>query len=172
MVGHDEVRAFVLLARQEVAQLEQGLQHGELRPAAGWLVSLDCHVEVEVLHDVLLPGFQAQRVALVHAGQKQVQLVLWLLFGPLLNELFAQDVIDVEQVVGILPCVLQHLSWQWSYSPVSKLVLLISKNATVGLEKKGQTKLLQLQNPSGLTSVKHVHDINSKVALEPLDIHV
>ena len=68
--------------------------------------------------------------------------------------------------------ILEHLITERSDPPVGQLVLLVSYHSTVALEQVCKAKALQLKNPCSLTCVEHIYDIDSKISLQPLDIHV
>ena len=68
--------------------------------------------------------------------------------------------------------ILNHLGWQWSYSPISQLVLLVNQDLTVVLQEVAKTELLQAEFPGCLSSIEHVHNVEAKVTLQPHDITI
>ena len=72
----------------------------------------------------------------------------------------------------ILSGILLHLFWKRSYTPICQLVLLIGEHLTVSLQEESQAKLLHTKCLGGLTSIKHVDDVEAKVTLKPLDISI
>lgn len=74
--------------------------------------------------------------------------------------------------MGVLSRILYHLLGNRSLPPVGELVLLISQNSTVRLEQVSKTESFELKNPSSLTRVEHVNDIQIEISLEPLNIHI
>ena len=56
------------------------------------------------------------------------------------------------------------------YPPVCQLVLLVCLHTTAVLQEKGQGVLGKVENATGLTGIKQVYYIESKVSLEPLNI--
>ena len=58
------------------------------------------------------------------------------------------------------------------YPPVGQLELFVCLHLTAVMEEEGQREFGQLQCLAGLTSVKEVHHVQTKVLLQPLHIVV
>jgi len=74
--------------------------------------------------------------------------------------------------MSILSGILQHFSAKRANSPVCQLVLFICNDSTILLQQEGETESFELENSRCLTCVKHIDDVEAKVSLKPLDIHV
>ena len=58
------------------------------------------------------------------------------------------------------------------YPPVCQLKLFVHLDVAAILKKKGERVFWQAKDPTRLSCVKHVHYVETKVSLEPLDVHV
>ena len=74
--------------------------------------------------------------------------------------------------MSIFSGILQHFSAERANSPICQLILFICNNSTILLQQEGETESFQLENSRCLTCVKHIDDIEAKVSLKPLDIHI
>mmetsp|Transcript_59028 Transcript_59028/g.172813 ORF Transcript_59028/g.172813 Transcript_59028/m.172813 type:complete len:224 (+) Transcript_59028:1019-1690(+) len=84
-----------------------------------------------------------------------------------------QDVVAVEQVVRVAPRVVQEVGGQGPLAPVRRLVLLVELDVAAVLDEIGQAvPSLQVQSPRCLPCVKHVHEVDREVPLEPFDVVV
>lgn len=66
----------------------------------------------------------------------------------------------------------QWLQVNLPYSPISRLILLLSFEIGELIEKKRQTSCRVAQSSSCVVRVEESHNIETKISLEPYDIHV
>ena len=74
--------------------------------------------------------------------------------------------------MSVFTGVVHHLLRNRPDSPVSELVLLVCQDPTVGLEEVSKAECFLLQHTRCLTSVKHVDDVKTEIALKPLDVGI
>jgi len=170
VLRHDEGGTLVFHSRNKVPPLDDGLEHRVLRGSV--LLALEEHLVIEVLYDVLLPYFKTHSVALVEGLLHQLSGVARILFSSFLEELVSKQVVDVKQEMGVFSSVLYHFFGQGPLSPVSQLVLLICDHSTVRLKQEGESSRFELEHSSGLARIEHIHDVETEVPLQPLNIHV
>lgn len=91
-------------------------------------------IEMRVLvKGLLLIELLADFTTLEEHGQQQFVVGV----GPL-DQLCLETVVHVEQVVGILTSIVDHLCRKWPDSPVSTLVLLVRSDRTVMKQEMSQ----------------------------------
>lgn len=88
------------------------------------------------------------------------------------DQFLLQDIVYVQEVVGVLTSVVQHFRGERSLPPVGQLVLLVSNHIAVVLQQKGKGEALKLKDSTSLPCVEEVHNKNAEILLKPLDIVV
>eukprot|EP00160_Parvularia_atlantis_P018645 Unigene7004_Nuclearia_a/m.21448 Unigene7004_Nuclearia_a/g.21448 ORF Unigene7004_Nuclearia_a/g.21448 Unigene7004_Nuclearia_a/m.21448 type:complete len:382 (+) Unigene7004_Nuclearia_a:90-1235(+) len=88
------------------------------------------------------------------------------------EQLVAQAIVDVQQVVRVLARVPKHLLRQRPDAPVGQLVLLVGRHVRKLAQQVRQAKRRVLEHARGLARVEQVDDVDAKVALQPLHVAV
>ena len=150
------VRAFIIQSRHIVSPLQQHLQHSQLIRRMSVSASFNDGPVAVILDCWLLVGFHGKSIGLVEGAAEESFRVQGVTLDAFLEKVESYSIIDVEQIVGIFPSVLAHLLGQWPHTPISKLVLLVGKYRTVGLQEIGKTKLFHAKGACSLTCIEHV----------------
>lgn len=95
----------------------------------------------------------------------------WDIIG-LFGELTSQTIVDIEEVVGIFACVLDHSRIERPLTPVGLLILFLCLYMAELVQQIAERVVWIVENTCRLTSVEHVHYVDAKVLLQPFDIRV
>jgi len=98
--------------------------------------------------------------------------VAWAYLGSILVQIYTQSVVDIEQVVSVLPRIPDHLRWKRSHPPIGQLILLVSVDLAVDKEEVGEAGGAELKDARGLASIEDVDHIKPKVSLQPLHVMI
>lgn len=90
----------------------------------------------------------------------------------LFNEFIAHEVINVQEVVRVLPGIVNELLSEWPYPPVCPLEHFVGLNVTEPEEESSQGTSRIFKYYSRLVGVKEVHYIHPTVTLQPKDVKV
>jgi len=156
MIGHNIADALVLDPRDVVPPLDEALQRLELCERLQTPVPPHDHVVVVVLDHGLLVRLQAEARALVVHLPQVVLGVRGRGLEALVEELLPQEVVDIEEVVGVLAGVAEHLGGEGAESPVGELVLLVGEDGAVVVEKVGEGEGGEAEDAGGLAGVEEV----------------
>ena len=122
------MRAFIVKTSNIVSPLEEHLEHSELIRCMSVSASLHKLPEAVILDSRLLVGSHCKSIGLVQGAAEQGFRVQCITLNAFLKKIKSYSVIDVEQIVGVFPCILAHLLRQRSHAPICQLVLLVGKH--------------------------------------------
>lgn len=104
--------------------------------------------------------------ALINSCDQVVEVI------PLFNEFIAHEVINIQEVVRVLPGIVNKLLGEWPYPPVCSLEHLVGLNVAEAEEQGSQRASGVLKYYSCLVSIKEVHYIHPTVTLQPKYVEV
>ena len=164
------VTRLVVESGHEVSPLEQHLQDSQLVERVRVPASLHYCEVVVVLDHGLLVDLEGQGVTFVASRAQKGLGVQSVTSGALFKQVDSDSVVDVEEIVRVLPCIFLHLVGQRPHTPVRELVLLVCENGAVDLKKVGEAELLVANSPCRLPSIKHIDKVQTEVPLQPFNI--
>mmetsp|Transcript_24730 Transcript_24730/g.54385 ORF Transcript_24730/g.54385 Transcript_24730/m.54385 type:complete len:227 (-) Transcript_24730:97-777(-) len=89
------------------------------------------------------------------------------------QQCIAQSIVRVQQIVRVCSGVIHKFLGEWTLSPISQLVFLVGLMIAIKLDQVCETvPTAEIQHSCRLASVKHVDNVNRKVALQPHNIGI
>ena len=109
MVWHNVMVTLILHSGSVVSPFDQSFQNRGLSHCTGSLVSLQNHVVIKILYDMLFPGLEADAITLVKCLLQKGKWIFCVDFKTFLDKFLSHVIINIEETVSIFSGVFEHL---------------------------------------------------------------